>query len=70
MDKISEDTKLKKEVPKYNNNIGIRATLNNLGVSDSSIGYDENNKTVTIGGKAFMKPTYIDEDAGISYAPE
>lgn len=70
MDKISEDTKLKKDVPKYNDSVGIRATLNNLGVSDSSIGYDENNKTVTIGGKAFMKPTYMDEDAGISYAPE
>lgn len=70
MDKISEDTKLKKDVPKYNDSVGIRATLNNLGISDSSIGYDENNKTVTIGGKAFMKPIYMDEDAGISYAPE
>ena len=70
MDKISEDTKLKKDVPKYNDSVGIRATLNNLGISDSRIGYDENNKTVTIGGKAFMKPIYMDEDAGISYAPE
>ena len=70
MDKISEDTKLKKDVPKYNDNVGIRATLNNLGISDHSIGYDENNKTVTIDGKSFMKPTYMDEDAGISYAPE
>lgn len=70
MDKISENTTRKKDVPKYKDSVGIRSTLNNLGVSDKSIGYDEKNKTVTIDGKSFMKPTYMDEDAGISYAPE
>lgn len=48
--------------------VGIRATLNNMGINNSLIGYDEINKTVTLGGKTLMKPTYIDEDAGISYA--
>lgn len=48
--------------------VGIRATLNNMGISNNLIGYDEGTKTVTLGGKTFMKPSYIDEDAGVSYA--
>lgn len=48
--------------------VGIRATLNNMGISNDLIGYNEGTKTVTIGGRDFMKPSYMDEDAGISYA--
>lgn len=69
MDKLY-DEKTKNEVPKYDNSVGIRATLNNLGISDNKIGYDEGTKTVTIDGKSFMSPKYMDEDAGVSYAPE
>lgn len=69
MDKLY-DEKTKNEVPKYENSVGIRATLNNMGISDNKIGYDEGTKTVTIDGKSFMSPKYMDEDAGVSYAPE
>lgn len=51
-----------------NGKVGVRATLNNMGISNSLIGYDEGSKTVTLGGKALMRPSYIDEDAGVSYA--
>ncbi len=68
MDRITDEEKNK--IPKYNDSVGIRATLNNFGISNDRIGYNENTKTVTIGGKDFMKPTYMDEDNGISYAPE
>ncbi len=61
----------KKTVPKREDGqVGIRATLNNMGFSDSQIGYDEKTGTVTLNGKNFMKPGFMDEDAGISYANE
>lgn len=50
--------------------VGIRATLNNLGVDNSRIGYDERNGTVTLDGNYFMTPTYMDDARGISYADE
>ena len=57
------------DVPKTQDGmVGIRASLNNMGFSDGSIGFDDYSKTVTLNGKAFMKPSYLDEDAGISYA--
>ncbi len=57
------------DVPKTQDGlVGIRASLNNMGFSDASIGFDDTSKTVTLNGKAFMKPAYLDEDAGISYA--
>lgn len=64
-DKYSKKTK----VPtREDGQVGIRATLNNMGFSDSDIGYDEATGTVTLNGKNLMKPGYMDEDAGISYA--
>lgn len=48
--------------------VGIRATLNNMGFSDDAIGYDEVNQTVTLNGRNLMKPGYMDENAGVSYA--
>ena len=59
----------KKKVPKLEDGqVGIRATLNNMGFSDSQIGYDQASSMVTLNGKGLMKPTYMDNDAGISYA--
>ncbi|MDO5311489.1 MAG: hypothetical protein Q4E94_06240 [Clostridia bacterium] len=70
MDKKKDYTneKIKKEVPVRGDTVGIRATLNNMGFSNSSIGYNEADGTVTLGGKAFMKPKYVDENRGISYS--
>ena len=68
MDKITDEEKNK--IPTYKDSVGIRATLNSYGIPNKKIGYDEATKTVTIGGKDFMKPSYMDEDMGISYAPE
>lgn len=48
--------------------VGIRATLNNMGFSDSSIGFDQNSGMVTLRGKPFMRPGFLDDNAGISYA--
>ncbi len=50
--------------------VGIRATLNKMGFSNDRIGYDEANGTVTLDNRSFMKPGYLDETAGVSYAPE
>ncbi len=59
----------KTNVPTGNDGtVGIRATLNNMGINNNLIGYDEGNKTVTLGGRTLMKPSYIDENAGVSYA--
>ena len=58
------------EVPKKDDNVGIRATLNNMGISNDKIGYDEKSGMVTLNGRAFMKPSYLDNDAGVSYAKE
>ncbi len=61
----------KKTVPKREDGqVGIRTTLNNMGFSDSQIGYDQTTGTVTLNGKNLMKPGYLDEDAGVSYARE
>ena len=48
--------------------VGVRATLRNMGIDNSLIGYNEANKTVTLGGRELMKPQYINEQAGISYS--
>ncbi len=48
---------------------GIRATLNKMGFSNDKIGYNERTGTVTLNGRDLMKPSYMDEDAGRSYAP-
>lgn len=67
--KSSDGNKAKLDVPtRSDGTVGIRATLNNMGINNDLIGYDENSKTVTLGGKHFMKPSYIDEGAGVSYA--
>lgn len=57
------------EVPKSGDSVGIRATLKNMGFSDREIGYDDKSGVVTLNGKSFMKPTYLDDEAGVSYAP-
>lgn len=67
-----DNTKTKKD--EYESSVpdgqaGIRATLNKMGFSDSKIGYDDANGTVTLNGKTLMKPSYMDKDAGRSYAP-
>ena len=69
MDNISKD-KTKKEVPTHLNDVGIRATLNNMGIPNSSIGYNEATNTVTIDGNSFIKPSYYDDVNGITYAPK
>ena len=48
--------------------VGIRSTLTNMGISNDLIGYDDRSGTVTLGGRTLMKPSYMDEDAGVSYA--
>ncbi len=58
----------KVDVPEMNGMVGIRATLNNMGIKNSSIGFDDKSSTVTLDGKAFMKPDHYDSDAGITYA--
>ncbi len=62
------DAKYKVDVPKVKDAVGIRATLNNMGFSNSDIGYDDKSGNVTLKGRALIKPGYIDEDAGVSYA--
>lgn len=67
--RTSVGNKEKVNVPMLGNgSVGVRATLNNMGIDNSLIGFDEGSKTVTLGGKAFMRPSYIDEGAGVSYA--
>lgn len=63
--------KTKTEVPRRDDGqVGIRASLKNMGYSDSEIGYDTPTGTVTLNGKALMKPSYLDEENGVSYAKE
>lgn len=50
--------------------VGIRATLNNMGFANNRIGYDEKEGTVTLDNRTLIKPTYLDDTAGISYAAE
>lgn len=56
-------------VPKSGDSVGIRATLNNMGFSDSSIGFNNERGTVTLNGRDLMKPKYYDDNAGITYSP-
>ena len=57
------------EVPvRQDGQVGIRATLNNMGFSNDSIGYDNASGYVTLNGRSFMKPGYLDDEAGVSYA--
>ena len=64
-----KNKKIKYDVPtRADGTVGVRATLRNMGISNDRIGYNEQNKTVTLGGRELMKPSYIDEDAGVSYA--
>lgn len=72
MDKIyteKEKTKTNVEVPKIQDAVGIRATLNNMGFSNQSIGYDDASGSVTLNGRILMKPSYLDNEKGVSYAP-
>ncbi len=48
--------------------VGVRKTLRDMGFSDSEIGYNQATGTVTLGGKNLLKPGYLDENAGVSYA--
>lgn len=61
---------VRKTVPTLAGNVGVRATLNNMGIDDSLIGFNEADGTVTLGGKTLLKPAYYDDSAGITYAPE
>lgn len=72
MELIKDNEKVTK-YPQENQNadknlVGIRDALKNMGISNNQIGYNEKNGMVTIGGKDFMKPTYLDDEAGKSYA--
>ncbi|MBO5364416.1 MAG: hypothetical protein J6A56_03010 [Clostridia bacterium] len=58
----------KKEKDPTEGLVGVRKTLRDMGFSDSEIGYDNTSGTVTLGGKSLLKPSYLDEDAGVSYA--
>ncbi len=72
MSNISDKTKnsrVQVDVPRRPDGmVGVRATLRNMGIDNSLIGYNEANKTVTLGGRELMKPQYINEQAGISYS--
>ncbi len=72
MSKTSGRTKtnqVKVEVPRRPDGmVGVRATLRNMGIDNSLIGYNEANKTVTLGGRELMRPQYINEQAGISFS--
>ena len=48
--------------------VGIRATLNNMGFSNDSIGFDQASGMVTLNGKPLIAPGYLDDSAGVSYA--
>lgn len=50
--------------------VGIRATLNNMGFANNRIGYNEKEGTVTLDNRALIKPAYLDDNAGVSYATE
>lgn len=63
------ENKTKITPPEYKDSVGIRATLNNMGFSNESIGYDDKNNMVTLNGKALIKPKYTDAEAGITYSP-
>ncbi len=66
---LDKNKQIKSEVPtRKDGTVGIRSTLNNMGIANSQIGYNEANKTVTLNGREFIKPSYIDEEAGVSYA--
>lgn len=64
----NNNDKIYENVSRPDGTVGVRDTLNKMGINNSQIGYDEGTKTVTLGGKTLLKPSYIDEDAGISYA--
>ena len=52
--------KTKTEVPYTDDGqVGIRASLKNMGFRDSEIGYDSPSGTVTLNGKALMKPGFM-----------
>ena len=60
----------KVEVPRSGDLVGIRATLNNMGISNKNIGFNEASGNVTLNGREFMKPTVYDDVAGITYSSE
>ena len=64
------ESEKKKDIPTKDGAVRIRATLNKMGFSDKSIGFNDVTGNVTLNGKDFMKPSYYDSDAGITYAPE
>lgn len=67
----TEEKKQTTSVPRREDGqVGIRATLNNMGFSNDRIGYNESNGTVTLDNRTLMKPGYMDDNAGVSYASE
>lgn len=67
----TEEKKQTTSVPqREDGQVGIRATLNNMGFSNDRIGYNESNGTVTLDNRTLMKPGYMDDNAGVSYASE
>ncbi len=54
--------------PKQESLTGIRKTLRDMGFSDKSIGYDNKSGAVTLNGRKLMTPSYLDDEAGVSYA--
>ncbi len=58
----------KKSTSSSDNYVGIRKTLNDMGFSNESIGYDDASGIVTLNGRTLMKPSYLDTEKGISYA--
>lgn len=73
MDRIYTEKDYKTKVdkaaePKEESLTGIRKTLRDMGFSDKSIGYDNISGAVTLNGRKLMTPSYLDDEAGVSYA--
>lgn len=67
-EKIVKGPQIAAQVPAYGKYTGVRATLNNMGFDNGRISYDEGAGVVTLDGKPLLKPGYLDDDAGVSYA--
>jgi len=58
----------KKETPQEGETVKVRETLNEMGIANDRIGYNNAENTVTLDGKALLQPAYLDGDKGVSYA--
>ena len=66
-----EQNKGTNDVPvREDGTVGIRATLNKMGFANNRIGYSEKEGAVTLDNRALIKPAYLDDAAGVSYAAE